>query len=569
MNGVSIDSQIFCNAAQDFRKEEVKPTAVKTKIVQKIFLSFTAGFAALLATAAAHAQGGPARIADAEFGVDRQFRMRMAAISTQAPASTTPLRPIGLMTPEERRAVIDAYWGEGPSTEVKLAIFDKFWQYADAKFAAFQGIDVDWPALRARYRPEVAAGVSRGRFAAIMNRLALALRDSHTLADDLLVNIFTIPGPGVPLVGVGGWEFDPCGACLTAQDDGSALVYSVAPQHPLGLQRGDRILGYEGRLWRGLFQELLLEEVPLWPLWWGTSPSSFDHAFVMAAGQNLHLFETMDIHKHGTGQVVHVPTNLMTDAIWQGFCSEQMDIPGVPKPTYFGGDYVRWGIVDGTHIGYIYVWSWLGSAVDDFAEAVYQLTQVQDVDGLIIDFRFNSGGFLNAPSRGLGALSSHPAPTTGMDERRNATDHLAMKSFLPPSFFRSDFDNWAGFGVRVRASYDGPVAVLVGPGAVSAGDFGSIWATSLPRVRTFGKSTSMAAGLPTQPALGTELDLGVDWFARVSETNTYSVGRPQKFLIHTEFPVDEPVWLRPDDVAEAKDTVVIAALHWLNQQIGP
>jgi hypothetical protein len=49
--------------------------------------------------------------------------------------------------------------------------------------------------------------------------------------------------------------------------------------------------------------------------------------------------------------------------------------------------------------------------------------------------------------------------------------------------------------------------VLVGPGALSAGDFGAIWAGFHANVRTFGKSTAMAAGLPTQPALGTELNL--------------------------------------------------------------
>jgi hypothetical protein len=31
--------------------------------------------------------------------------------------------------------------------------------------------------------------------------------------------------------------------------------------------------------------------------------------------------------------------------------------------------------------------------------------------------------------------------------------------------------------------------------------------------------------------------------------------------------VDERVWLRPDDVAVGKDTVVEAALQWINQQL--
>jgi len=524
---------------------------------------------ATLVVAALAAQSGTPAVPVPEFGVDKQILMRGAvASSPRRPA--TPSQPLGSMTPQERRAAIDTYWGEGESTATKLAIFDKFWQSVDARFAAFQGIDVDWRALRARYRPEVAAGASRGRFAAIMNHLAVLLRDSHSQADDLLVNIWTVPGPGVPLLGAGGWEADPSGACMTALDDGSALVYSVVPHHPLGLQRGDVILGYDGQPWRQLYSELLKEEVPLWPLWWGTSPSSFDHSFVMAAGQSLHLFTTMDIRKHDTGQIVHVPTNLMTGAIWEGFCSEQMDIPGVPKPTYYGEDYVRWGVVDGTKIGYVYVWGWLGSAVDGFAEAVYQLTQVQHVDGLIIDFRFNTGGFMLAPFRGLGALSSHPVPTTGMDKRLTATDHFKMKKLFPPSYFLLDFDNWSTsrLGLKVTPSYEGPVALLTGPGAISAGDFGAVWATSLPRARSFGKSTSMALGLPTQPFLGTELDLGPDWFARIAETNTYAIGAPRDFLIHTEFPVDESVWLTPDDVAAGKDTVVATALRWLQRQIG-
>jgi hypothetical protein len=199
--------------------------------------------------------------------------------------------------------------------------------------------------LRDRYRAVVARGVSRGRFAAIMNQLSLALHDSHSFALDLSVNVFTVPEPGVPLFGVGGWVVDTSGACQTAQDDGSALVYSAMQNHPLGLEPGDRILGYDGRPWRDLYRELLREELPLWPIWWGSSRSAFDHTFVMSAGLNWHLFETMDIAKHGSGNVVHVPTSLMPGAMFYGFCSEEMNIPGVPKPHFFAGDFVSSSVV--------------------------------------------------------------------------------------------------------------------------------------------------------------------------------------------------------------------------------
>ena len=505
---------------------------------------------------------------DADLGFGQRMFGRMAVAASATKRSSSPATAVGAMTPAERRVAIDAHWGEGSSTAEKLQMFDRFWEYVDRKFAAFQNLDVDWTSLRARYRGEVASGVSRGRFAAIINQLSLALRDSHTIPLDFEVNFNTVPEPGVPLMGVGGWEVDTSGACLTAQDDGSALVYSAMSGHPLGLERGDRILGYEGRPWRDLYQELLHEELPLWPLWWGTTPSSFDHSFVMSAGLNWHLFDTMDIAKAGTGQILHVPTNLMPGAVFWGFCSEQIDIPGIPKPSFFSNDFVSAGLLPGTRIGYIYSWGWEGNAADDFAQAVHQLTQVDRVEALIIDFRFNVGGFLGAPFRGLSALSDHPTPTIGMDARRSPNDHLRMKSIFTPSEFKLDFDSESGASHRVKSSYAGPIAVLVGPGAMSAGDLSALWATYLPRVRTFGKSTSMAVGLPTQRFLGTALDLGPEWMeARVAETNSYRVGAPKEFLIHTEFPVDELVWLTSADVAAGRDTVVNAALAWLQTQL--
>src|SRR5215207_3177781 len=115
------------------------------------------------------------------------------------------------------QTAIDTTWGPGLPTDRKLEIFDAFWTGVDARFAAFQGLDVDWAALRDLYRPEIAAGVSRGRFAAIMGHLALALRELHTFAFDLPV-LQTPRTPGVPVLVVRGAFFNTFGACATAQD---------------------------------------------------------------------------------------------------------------------------------------------------------------------------------------------------------------------------------------------------------------------------------------------------------------------------------------------------------------
>src|SRR5262245_20225778 len=280
---------------------------------------------------------------------------------------------LGEMSPQERRQAVDLVWGPGLPTAEKLRIFDTFWQYVDERFAAFQGVTVDWTALRDRYRPEIAAGVSRGRFAAIVNHISLALRDSHTIPLDFDVNVNTVPLPGIPLLSVSAWSVDPSGACATAQDDGSALVYSALPDHPLGLEPGDRILGYDGRPWRALYRELIDEELPLWPIWWGSSPRSFDHTFVMAAATNWSLFDTMDVAKRD-GRVLSVPTSLMPGALWYGWCAEQMDV-GIRQPDFFGGEYVTWGLLPGTNIGYIYVYAWPPAAQEQFSQAVRALTE--------------------------------------------------------------------------------------------------------------------------------------------------------------------------------------------------
>src|SRR5690349_7249525 len=96
----------------------------------------------LAMTAATHAQNPPNPVLGAEYGVEPQIAMRAAVVSATTSRTPASRVPLGAMTPTERRAAIDAYWGDGAPTADKLAIFDAFWNYVDRKFAAFQGIDV-------------------------------------------------------------------------------------------------------------------------------------------------------------------------------------------------------------------------------------------------------------------------------------------------------------------------------------------------------------------------------------------------------------------------------------------
>ena len=172
----------------------------------------------------------------------------------------------GHYTVEDWQAVIDSTWGQGLPTADKLAIFDTFWNTIDDDFAGFQNLDVNWDSLRDVYRPEVEAGVSRGRFAGIMSHLKLALREAHTVVLDEGVWGDSLE-PGVPLlVNQGAYHYADhghFGAGLTPLPDSSSVVYKVVDSHPLGLELGDVVLGYDGLPWKDLYRELLDAQLPV------------------------------------------------------------------------------------------------------------------------------------------------------------------------------------------------------------------------------------------------------------------------------------------------------------------
>ena len=128
----------------------------------------------------------------------------IGAIKVASPPGTSQMS-IG-----DLKVAVDSVWGEGLLTEKKLEIFDAFWLTIDQEYACFNNLQVNWDSLRTVYRAQVEAGVSRGRFAAIMNQLALALRESHTVVGDWLVNWNTALEPGIPVHVMGSWVDHHC-----------------------------------------------------------------------------------------------------------------------------------------------------------------------------------------------------------------------------------------------------------------------------------------------------------------------------------------------------------------------
>lgn len=470
-------------------------------------------------------------------------------------AETYPQPQLGKHTVTEWRHIIDTTWGIGSTTIEKLQIFDAFWNTIDQSYAGFQGIQDNWEQMRS-YRDTVALGVSRGKFAGILDNLVQSLHDGHVYMMDRGVAATPL-NAGVPLLYSVGNELplynwgaaSHFGAALTPLPDSTLLVYAAVTNHPIGLVPGDVILGYDGRPWKDLFKELIEVQFPM-PFFFVMSGSdrAATHQWLQTAGMNWHLFDTIDIAKYGTGDTIHLPTNLLSNPMPGIRATEQMPIAGVPFPDVAAGRRVSWGYISGTKTGYIYVWGWSTASVDqDFLAAVNALMPDTSSHGLIIDIRLNEGGGIRW-ELGFRRLFNQNVEAARWSERASTSNHLAMQDAGPAFLTGAD-----------AQLYDRPIAVLCGPSAISGGDMSVNILRWHPMTRTF--------GLPTNGAFGTYVGIsGIpsEWLTGFTWAVLYSPPDMNNVLNRRSISVDEEVWLTRDGVANGEDAVVNRALAWMD-----
>ena len=464
-------------------------------------------------------------------------------------------------TATEWQQVIDATWGQGISTTEKLEIFDFWFNEIHLTYAGFHNDNVDIFALRDRYRPEIEAGVTRGRFSGIMNHFTYQLNELHTYIFDVPVWA-TTKNKGIPLLTVGQWGLNRhFGALLTPLEDSTLVVYKAVANHPIGLEPGDVVLGYDGMAWKDIYPTLLEAELPIFYNSVNASTKEAnDYYLLQAAGLNWHLFDTIDIMKYGSSDTLHYSTNLLAGQNTTLWGSEQVDVPGVTWPNRSNGDRVSWGVVAGTKVGYVYVTSWTFDLQfnirAEFEQAVDSLMHHTETDGIIFDFRYNTGGGALA-REGLTLLFNNTVQTVGFDRKVRGTDPFLME----PDPLRQ----WTNLIVRGNSTtfYDKPIAILIGPGSISAGELEALRMSFHPNARLFGKTAPGGnSGSDFIDIVGND-----DWFASLSNSAMYRFNKnAHDYIIHIGLEPDTKVWFNRDDVANGTDTVVESAIAWINDE---
>ena len=446
--------------------------------------------------------------------------------------------------------IIDTTWGPGLPLDQKQEIFNFFTNSITNSFDGFQSLGITWAgwdSLKNYYYSQIDSTTSRGRFSAIMNYLCSRLRDGHTYCDD--IGVYNTPlNPGVPFFMFSGniRNAEHFGAVTTVLPDSSVMVLRVVDNHPLGITPGDVILGYEYVPWKDLIVELMQAELPNYD-WWGGYDGTYTDNLFIGAGMNWHLFDTIDILKYSTGNTVHLSVapllNLNAPSMLN---NEQMAIPNIPFPDYFNGQYVSYGILDNTNIGYIYVLSETGSGNSQFDQAVAAL---QNTDALIIDMRWNEGG-VTSWTGAFNILSNESFPTLEFATRCNPLDFTLCSNGNVSTCFIN--------GSQTR--YEGPIAVLLGPNCISTGDRNAYRLKYLYNVRTFGK--------PTWGTPGWDIDYSTaSWYLRHSTGDAFHKNNPGYYLQRRQFPIDFPVWHNRDAAASGTDAVVEKALDWINNLV--
>ena len=455
-------------------------------------------------------------------------------------------------TKEEMGKRIDEFWGKAPEKPDRLEVFDKIWETLGAKYAGFVTGNVDWDEIYSRYRPEVEKADSFGRFYFLLSGIFREIQDAHTpivgekvcmtAEEDISLN-------KRPPVFITPYNKTNIGACVTVDENDQLLVYKVAQNNPAGLEPGDIIVGYDGKKWEDLLDQIFEWELPSCGFI-SSSDEAQEFALKRSVMSNAHLFKYLNFKKYGSEEIVSYRTDDIQLVKTDIKCTEQLPVENGPEIVETKAE-TSWGRLPDSNIGYIYI-SGTASENSKFEQAAEEL---MDTDGLIIDERFNGGGW--GAQKGVVALLFNEDVKGKLFNipRDDSEDYLSMDFDNPSEFY---------FEADPQTFYDKPIAVLVGPLAGSGGDIFPYLMSFHPKAERFGMITNGSFGTVMQWNISMPDSAIVDFYLGY----TYAVCYDEDMNLvqgKAEYPEVE-VWFNQEDVRNGVDSVAQKAIDWIKEE---
>jgi len=361
---------------------------------------------------------------------------------------------------------------------------------------------IDWEAVGRELLPRVESVRTEEEFGRLCLELVARLQDSHAFLRD---GSARVPWPEAP-------RWDGGFACLE-DDQGRAVVYFVAANGPAaqaGLTPGYVITHLNGQP----VQEVIEKAMRFYSTYAGYSSrrNLRYYGLRLFARQDTRdapiLLETVD------PQAQPHPCKISASLTYNFPPRLPVPIPGIDD-----SGSVSWKRLE-DDIGYIYVRRISGDLIERLDRAVGEL---QTVRGLIVDVRGNTGG--------------------GFDSDRAHRNFVQDEVGAEPN----------------RPRFRGPMALLTDEACISAGEGWSSWFLARQRARVFGQTTAGASSRKIEYTLKNGL-------YRVSFPVKAYTGYLDRPIESRGLEPDVPVRPKAQDIAQGRDTVLLAAKSYLLTQ---
>lgn len=463
-------------------------------------------------------------VEDGDGGIDSKV-----PCSEQVPDGSCPLGRVC----SEGACIVDNLPSEPlPEDLDPNVVFDEVWNTVNDNYAAFWQKSVDWQLIRETYGDRAKAATTDGELYWTLTQALSEIRDAHTYAVHPSLQTST-RGFGATVSNVG--------ACVTPMEDDKLVVYRVSADAPTGLSLGDEVVAFDGRS-----VALALRDLELQPK--AYQAGSTEAQWLGRLYDSIMFRAQTDARltvRHADGTLEDVAIEPDAEKLIK--CDGKIGVADVTQLA-FGIETKQIG-ENTTYVAFPFFGGFDETqtlVAQPFIEALRPVFDgAQEGAGMIIDLRSNGGGYPEVYQAIASWLYAVETPlfsyATKIGKGASDLTELQLISAVPDTSLQ----------------LKGKVAVLVNSRSMSAADFCPFFLQATGRARLFGEPSGGAfgAGAVFPVASDAALVLGINNLVAQDLDAVVLEGNPPD--------VDEPLTLRSEDAARGVDTLIEAALEYV------